>query len=63
MSPSELVKQLEIVMPANVLLLAGVVVLTLGLFGQLATNRNVLGGVSIVGMILASFFCLLDVAN
>ena len=56
MSPSELVKQLEIVMPANVLLLAGVVVLTLGLFGQLATNRNVLGGVSIVGMILASFF-------
>ncbi len=54
MTPAEIVEQLKIVMPANVLLLAGVLVLTLGLFGQLATNRSVLGGASIIGMILAA---------
>jgi NADH-quinone oxidoreductase subunit N len=54
MSPADILKQIETVLPANVLLLAGVVVLTLGLFNQLAASRNVMGGATILGMILAA---------
>jgi len=53
MTPSEILQQIEIVLPANVLLLAGVLVLGLGLFNQLTSHRGLLGGTTIVALILA----------
>ena len=53
MNPSEILEQIKIVLPANILLLAGVLVLTLGLFNQLVQQRGFLGGVTLLGLIAA----------
>ena len=53
MNPSEILEQIKIVLPANILLLAGVLVLTLGLFNQLVQQRGLLGGVTLLGLIAA----------
>ncbi len=53
MNPSEILEQIRIVFPANILLLAGVLVLTLGLFNQLVSLRGLLGGVTLVSLLLA----------
>lgn len=53
MNPSEILEQINVVLPANILLLAGVLVLTLGLFNQLVEHRVVFGGVTLLGLIAA----------
>ncbi len=53
MTPSEILQQIEIVLPANILLLAGALVLALGLFNPLVSHRGVLGGTTIIALLAA----------
>ncbi len=53
MSPSEIIDQIRIVLPANILLLAGVFALALGLFSQSSRYRAVLAWVTLLSLALA----------